>query len=45
MFAKRMGAQTVEVGSGHLAMISHPREVVEVIEAAAASSVQQAVAT
>jgi pimeloyl-ACP methyl ester carboxylesterase len=27
MFAKRMGATTVEVPSGHLAMVSHPREV------------------
>jgi pimeloyl-ACP methyl ester carboxylesterase len=35
MFAKRMGASTVEVASGHLAMISHPQEVVELIEAAA----------
>jgi pimeloyl-ACP methyl ester carboxylesterase len=35
MFAKRMGATTVEVASGHLAMVSHPREVVEQIEAAA----------
>ena len=38
MFAKRMGATTVEVASGHLAMVSHPREVVEQIEAAAAVS-------
>jgi len=35
MFAKRMGAQTVEVASGHLAMVSHPGEVVNLIEAAA----------
>jgi len=35
MFAKRMGAQTVEVASGHLAMVSHPDEVVNLIEAAA----------
>jgi pimeloyl-ACP methyl ester carboxylesterase len=35
MFAKRMGANTVEVGSGHLAMASHPAEVVRLIQAAA----------
>ena len=35
MFAKRMGADTVEVASGHLAMVSHPDEVVKLIEAAA----------
>jgi pimeloyl-ACP methyl ester carboxylesterase len=36
MFAQRMGATTVEVASSHLAMVSHPREVVELIKAAAA---------
>ena len=35
MFARRMGARTVEVPSGHLAMVSHPGEVVKLIEAAA----------
>jgi pimeloyl-ACP methyl ester carboxylesterase len=35
MFAKRMGAETVEVGSSHLAMVSHAAEVVRLIEAAA----------
>ena len=35
MFAKRMGADTVDVAAGHLAMVSHPREVVTLIEAAA----------
>jgi pimeloyl-ACP methyl ester carboxylesterase len=35
MFAKRMGAHTVEVAAGHLAMVSHPGEVVTLIEAAA----------
>ena len=35
MFAKRMGADTVEVAAGHLAMVSHPREVVTLIAAAA----------
>ena len=35
MFAKRMGAHTVEVAAGHLVMVSHPSEVVTLIEAAA----------
>jgi pimeloyl-ACP methyl ester carboxylesterase len=35
MFARRMGAHTVEVPCSHLAMVSHPAEVVELIEAAA----------
>jgi pimeloyl-ACP methyl ester carboxylesterase len=35
MFAKRMGAETVEVASSHVAMVSHPDAVVELIEAAA----------
>jgi pimeloyl-ACP methyl ester carboxylesterase len=35
MFAQRMGAKTVEIESSHLAMVSHPKEVVELIEAAA----------
>ena len=34
-FAKRMDATTVEVPSGHLAMISHPDEVARLIETAA----------
>jgi pimeloyl-ACP methyl ester carboxylesterase len=34
-FAKRMGATTVEVGAGHLAMASHPAEVARLVEAAA----------
>jgi pimeloyl-ACP methyl ester carboxylesterase len=34
MFARRMGANTIEVPSGHLAMVSHPDEVVRLIEAA-----------
>jgi pimeloyl-ACP methyl ester carboxylesterase len=33
--AKRMGATTVEVGSGHLVMVSHASEVVKLVEAAA----------
>ena len=36
-FAKRMGATTVEVHSNHCAMVSHPDEVVKLIEAAAAA--------
>ena len=36
MFAKRMGADTVEVPSSHLAMVSHPTEAVKLIETAAA---------
>jgi pimeloyl-ACP methyl ester carboxylesterase len=35
MFAKRMGANTSEVRCSHLAMVSHPAEVVRLIEAAA----------
>jgi pimeloyl-ACP methyl ester carboxylesterase len=35
MFANRMGATTVEVPSGHLAMVSHPTEVVKLTETAA----------
>jgi pimeloyl-ACP methyl ester carboxylesterase len=37
MFAKRMGAATVEVPSSHVAMVSHPREVTALIEDAAAA--------
>ena len=37
MFAKRMGARTVEVPSSHLAMISHPGDVVALIESAIAA--------
>ena len=36
-FAQRMGATTVEVASSHVAMVSHPDEVVELIETAAAA--------
>src|SRR3984957_9281069 len=35
LFAKRMGATTVEVASSHVAMVSHPEDVVRLIEAAA----------
>ena len=40
MFAKRMGANTVEVASSHLAMVSHAGDVVKLIEAAATVTVQ-----
>ena len=36
-FASRMGATTVEIPSSHVAMVSHPAEVAELIEKAAAS--------
>jgi pimeloyl-ACP methyl ester carboxylesterase len=35
MFASRMSATTIEVPSGHLAMVSHPAEVAQLIESAA----------
>ena len=35
MFARRMDAETIEVPSSHVAMVSHPQSVVELIEAAA----------
>ena len=35
MFASRMGATTVEVASSHVAMVSHPDEVTQLITAAA----------
>ena len=35
MFANRMGATTVEVPSGHLAMVSHPADVAKLTETAA----------
>jgi pimeloyl-ACP methyl ester carboxylesterase len=38
-FAARMGAETVEVASGHCAMTSHPAETVRLIEAAATAPV------
>jgi len=34
-FAARMGATTVEVPTNHVAMVSHPDDVVELIETAA----------
>lgn len=36
-FAKRMGASTVEVPSSHVAMVSHPDDVVALIESAVQS--------
>jgi len=36
-FAARMGATTVEIPSSHVAMVSHPDEVAELIEKAAAA--------
>jgi len=35
MFAARMGATTIEIASSHVAMVSHPKEVVGLIEKAA----------
>jgi pimeloyl-ACP methyl ester carboxylesterase len=35
-FAARMGAHTVEVPASHVAMVSHPAEVTQLIETAAA---------
>ena len=35
LFAKRMGATTVEVASSHVAMVSHPGDVVQLIGTAA----------
>lgn len=35
LFAKRMGATTVEIPTNHVAMVSHPDDVVELIETAA----------
>ena len=37
LFAKRMRATTVEVSASHVAMVSHPEEVVKLIETAAAT--------
>jgi pimeloyl-ACP methyl ester carboxylesterase len=37
LFATRMGAATVEIPSSHVAMVSHPDEVAELIETAAAA--------
>ena len=37
LFAQRMGATTVEVATNHVAMVSHPDDVVRIIETAAAA--------
>jgi pimeloyl-ACP methyl ester carboxylesterase len=37
LFAKRMGATTIEVASGHLAMVTHPDETARLIEQAVAA--------
>jgi pimeloyl-ACP methyl ester carboxylesterase len=34
-FADRMGATTIEIPSSHVAMVSHPRDVAQLIETAA----------
>jgi hypothetical protein len=34
-FAARMGATTVEVSTNHVAMVSHPDEVLQLIKTAA----------
>jgi pimeloyl-ACP methyl ester carboxylesterase len=36
-FAQRMGATTIEIPSSHVAMVSHPDEVADLVEKAAAS--------
>jgi pimeloyl-ACP methyl ester carboxylesterase len=33
-FAKRMGATTIEIATSHVAMVSHPDEVAQLIETA-----------
>jgi pimeloyl-ACP methyl ester carboxylesterase len=40
LFAKRMGANTIEVPAGHLAMVSHPADTVKMIVSAAAVAVR-----
>ena len=37
LFAKRMGANTVELASSHVAMVSHPEDVCKLIETAASA--------
>jgi hypothetical protein len=38
MFASRMGATTIEVASGHLAMVSNPQAVTNLIKEAASAT-------
>ena len=40
LFARRMAATTIEVPAGHLAMVSHPADVVNLIESAALVAVR-----
>src|SRR2546428_14029366 len=35
LFAKRMGATVIEIPSSHVAMVSHPRDVIRLAETAA----------
>jgi hypothetical protein len=42
LFASRMGATTIEVPSSHVAMVSHPAEVTQLITTAAGTSVPPA---
>ena len=44
MFARRMGAETIEIASSHVAMVSHPDAVAGLIEAAARATVDLAAA-
>lgn len=37
LFAKRMGADTIELASSHVAMVSHPDDVCTLIEKAASA--------
>jgi hypothetical protein len=37
LFAKRMGATTIETSTNHVAMVSHPDAVLKLIETAAAA--------
>src|SRR2546426_1505428 len=39
LFARRMGATTIEVPSSHVAMVSHPEDVVQLIKTAARAAV------
>ena len=39
LFARRMGATTIEVPSSHVAMVSHPEDVVKLIETATQAAV------
>ena len=45
MMAKRSNAKTIEVNSSHVAYLSHPKETAKLIEEAATSLIEAAVAT